>query len=188
VRTAAFFGGSFNPPHVAHEGFVRTLLEMKEIDEVWVVPCGEHMFGKSLAPFEDRLCMCRLAFGRLQGVVISEIENSLPQPNKTYDTLKVLEARFADLRFRLAVGADILAEKNSWYRYADIEREFFPVVLPRNGYNEQNFVIGQDPFLGKISSSSIRRALAKCEDVSEWLSPEVTKFIFEHKLYSSNFR
>ena len=58
----ALFGGSFNPPHKSHVAVVKHLIESKNFDEVWIIPCLAHAFGKKLAPYSDRVTMCRLAF------------------------------------------------------------------------------------------------------------------------------
>src|SRR6266542_5543401 len=57
----AFFGGSFNPPHVAHQLVALYVLETEPLDELWFVPCWKHPFDKALAPYAERLQMCRLA-------------------------------------------------------------------------------------------------------------------------------
>lgn len=70
----AVFGGSFNPPHVGHVLGVVYALSTAPIDEVLVVPVYRHPFAKPLAPFADRLEMCRLALGWLPRVTISRVE------------------------------------------------------------------------------------------------------------------
>ncbi len=57
----AVFGGSFNPPHVAHQFVALYVLETAGVDELWLVPCAKHTFEKLLAPFSHRLRMCELA-------------------------------------------------------------------------------------------------------------------------------
>jgi len=57
----AIYGGSFNPPHVAHQLAALYVLETQPVDELWFVPCFKHPFEKALESFEDRLEMCRRA-------------------------------------------------------------------------------------------------------------------------------
>src|SRR5258706_10381140 len=61
----AIFGGSFNPPHVAHQLVALYVLETQPIDELWIVPTYAHPFGKDLAPYDDRIAMCELAVAAL---------------------------------------------------------------------------------------------------------------------------
>jgi nicotinate-nucleotide adenylyltransferase len=57
----AVYGGSFNPPHVAHQLALTYVLATAQVDEVWMVPTFKHPFDKALAPFSDRAKMCELA-------------------------------------------------------------------------------------------------------------------------------
>ena len=50
MTRVALFGGSFNPPHVAHQLVALYVLETQPVDELWFVPVYEHVFGKPLAP------------------------------------------------------------------------------------------------------------------------------------------
>ena len=43
----ALFGGSFNPPHVAHQLVALYVLETQPVDELWLIPCFQHPFEKS---------------------------------------------------------------------------------------------------------------------------------------------
>ena len=46
----AVFGGSFNPPHVAHVLACALVLASEDVDRVLVVPTFQHPFAKELAP------------------------------------------------------------------------------------------------------------------------------------------
>ena len=61
----AIFGGSFNPPHAAHQLVALYVLETQPIDELWLVPVFAHPFNKQLAGFDDRVAMCELAVAAL---------------------------------------------------------------------------------------------------------------------------
>src|SRR5450432_1633002 len=68
------FGGSFNPPHIAHVLAVTYVLSTAEPDLVLVVPCYRHPFAKDLCPFEHRLAMCERAMGWLPRTTVSRVE------------------------------------------------------------------------------------------------------------------
>lgn len=61
----AIFGISANPPtgNNGHLGVVKYLLQSHIFREIWVLPVYEHIYSEksSLAPFDDRLEMCRLS-------------------------------------------------------------------------------------------------------------------------------
>ena len=57
----ALFGGSFNPIHNRHIELAEKVLKDNLADQVWIVPCGNHAFNKSLAPAKDRIEMINLS-------------------------------------------------------------------------------------------------------------------------------
>src|SRR5678816_1236754 len=89
----AIFGGSFNPPHVAHMLAVVYALSTQQIERVLVVPVFQHPFAKELAPFEDRLAMARLALGWLPRTEVSTIERELGGESRTLRTIEALADR-----------------------------------------------------------------------------------------------
>ena len=55
----AVYGGSFDPPHVAHGMVASWLLWTGVVDEVWLVPSFEHPFAKDMGPWTARVAMCQ---------------------------------------------------------------------------------------------------------------------------------
>ena len=88
----AIFGGSFNPPHVAHVLAVVYALAVAPIDHVLIVPVYQHPFSKELAPFEDRLAMCEAAMGWIPGARVSDVERELGGESLTLRMLTHLSA------------------------------------------------------------------------------------------------
>jgi nicotinate-nucleotide adenylyltransferase len=131
--SVAVFGGSFNPPHVAHALAVVLVLATEEADRVLVVPAYQHPFGKPLAPFEDRVAMCELAMGWIPGVEISRVEERLGGESRTLRTLEHLASEHPDWHMRLVLGADILAEAPRWFGFHAIAKLAPPIVLARAG-------------------------------------------------------
>ena len=163
----AFFGGSFNPPHVGHVLGVVYALSTAPIDEVLVVPVYRHPFAKCLAPFADRLEMCRLALGWLPRVTISRVEEELGGESLTLTTLEHLRTSRPDLSLRLLVGADVLGDLPKWHRWDRIAELAPPLVLGRSGVpplGDHAHVPGgvpapSPPVLPHVSSTHIRAAL-----------------------------
>src|SRR5262245_40484670 len=50
-------GGAFDPVHRGHIEVAREVVRLGGLDEVWLMPCYEHLSGKRLAPAEDRVEM-----------------------------------------------------------------------------------------------------------------------------------
>jgi nicotinate-nucleotide adenylyltransferase len=177
----ALLGGSFNPPHVAHVMAAWWALATQGVREVWLLPAWRHPFGKQLAPFEDRVAMCRLAVAAIRGAHVCTAEAELagdPLCGKTARTLQHLVASHPDLRFALVVGADILPEAASWYRWDLVESLARVVVVGRQGYPG-----GEGPALPAISSTEVRERLARGEDAGALLPRRVLEYVREHRLY-----
>lgn len=153
----AVFGGSFNPPHIAHVLAVTYVASLGLCERVMVVPVHAHAFDKHLAPFSVRLRMCQEAMGFIPGVQISDIEASLPPPNYTLHMLRALSARNPDWQLRLVVGADVLGDSHKWHAWEEVCALAPPIVLGRVGYARPD---APPPVLPDVSSTRIRELLA----------------------------
>ena len=177
----ALLGGSFNPPHVAHVMAAWWALATQGVREVWLLPSYRHPFGKPLAPFEDRVELCRLAVAAIRGAHVCTAEAELaddPLCGRTARTLEHLREKHPDLDFALVVGADILPETAAWYRWDRVQALARVVVVGRQGYPG-----GTGPALPAISSTAVREALARGEDVSALVPRRVLEYARARGLY-----
>jgi nicotinate-nucleotide adenylyltransferase len=185
MTTVALFGGSFNPPHVAHQLVALYVLETHAVDALWFVPTFAHPFGKPLAPYADRVAMCELAARALGArAKVSRAEDELAHApgfvaSRTFDLIEHLAAHHAGTTFRLVIGADILAETGKWYRWDDVARRAPPIVVARPGYP------GGTGVAIDTSATRVRELLAAGDPSVEALVPaSVLRYIAEHSLYS----
>ncbi len=67
LRTVAIFGGSFDPPTIAHVQIACEIYNnFADVDEVWFVPCGDGRGDKKLrTPGLHRVKMLHLILGDL---------------------------------------------------------------------------------------------------------------------------
>ncbi len=165
-RRVAFFGGSFDPPHIGHVLATAYLLATQDIDAVLVAPVYQHPFAKSLTSFDDRMAMCRLAFGWLPNVEISDVEARLGGESLTLRTLEHLVQERPDDAFRLVIGSDVVADLPKWHRFDRIAELAPPLILPRalarpvraeGDADEETAAAAQ--VLPAVSSSEIRQAI-----------------------------
>ena len=184
----ALFGGSFNPPHVAHQMAALYVLETAPIDEIWLLPTFRHAHGKALAPFDDRLAMCELATRALGArAKVSDVERELGDESRTLRTLRTLQARFAAHIFSLVIGADLLAEVPSWYGGAELQRSVPFIVVGRSGAATGSSGAGRGGALAlpEISSTQVRAALAAGTSVEGLVPRAVLDYIYGHNLYQA---
>jgi nicotinate-nucleotide adenylyltransferase len=178
--TFGVFGGSFDPPHVAHTLLAAYALAAHPIEHVIVVPTFAHAFGKALSAFDDRVHMCELAFGDLRRVEVSSIERELPVPSLTVRTLEALAQRHAGVQLRLLIGSDLLPETNAWHDFARIAELAPPLVVQRQGHAIQL----DEPALPDVSSTEIRRRLRAGESTTGLLCPAVDSYARARDLYA----
>lgn len=157
------FGGSFHPPHVGHALVAAWLRWTDQVDEVWLVPAWSHPFGKELAPFAHRLAWCRaLADTVGPWVRVDPVEQALGGTSYTIHTLDALAEAHPHHGFRLVVGADVLPDTPRWRAWSRIEAEYAPLIVGRAGHAAVPGV----PTFPEVSSTAVRAALARGEDVS----------------------
>jgi nicotinate-nucleotide adenylyltransferase len=158
---------------------VAWILSRERFHEVLVVPCLAHPFGKVLAPFRDRLAMCRVAFKSFgRRVRVSGMETGLPGPSYTVETLRRLKAERPEREMALIVGSDVIEETDRWRDFDEVQRLAPLLVLRRPGHAG-----GAGPLFPDVSSSAIREALGRGEDVSGMVPAGVLEMIARRRLY-----
>jgi nicotinate-nucleotide adenylyltransferase len=136
----AFFGGTFDPPHLGHIAIARAALERLALDQVLVAPVGSQPLkaGYGHSGFEDRLAMVALAVSGEPGLIASSIDAPLPdgQPNYTYDTLQRLRREIvpADELFCL-LGADSFLTLRRWHQCTELLLFCNFIVAARPGFS-----------------------------------------------------
>jgi len=126
----AFFGGSFDPPHLGHLAVARAARAALELDTVLFAPVGAQPLKPqgSTAGFEDRVAMTRLAIADEPGFAVSLADAPQPSgaPNYTFETLEKLRGELGpDARLLCLMGADSFFGLRQWHRAAEI-----PFVAP----------------------------------------------------------
>lgn len=178
------YGGSFNPPHLAHVLALCLARAQagRDFEGALVVPTFQHPLSKALAPYADRVAMAEAAMGWIPGVTVSRIEEELGGESKTVRTLEELHRRMPGQPLRLLVGADILLEKDKWFAWDRIE-ELAPLyVLGRVGITHPDAPV---PHLPMLSSTVVREAAARqaWAEVAARVPASVLEYLQAHPLY-----
>jgi nicotinate-nucleotide adenylyltransferase len=126
----AFFGGSFDPPHLGHLAVARAAREALGLDSVLFAPVGAQPLKPrgSTVSFVHRLAMTRLAIAGEPGFAVSLADAPEPSgaPNYTLETLLALRAELPpESALFCLMGADSFAGFRRWHRAAEI-----PFVAP----------------------------------------------------------
>lgn len=161
ATSIAVFGGSFDPPHVAHVLTAHYVLAVGGFERVLVVPVCEHAFGKRMAPFEDRLALARACFEHDPRVEVSAVEAELPRPNYTERTLERLRELLPGARFRLVLGSDVLPETAHWHDFPRVRELAPPFVIARRGHEQPDL---PPAVLPEVSSTHVRDLLHRRQE------------------------
>src|SRR5208283_3810372 len=94
-RRVAFFGGSFDPPHLGHLAVARAAQRALGLDTVLFAPVGAQPLKPvgATASFDDRVAMTKLAIAGEPGFAISlaDAPKASGVPNYTLETLENLQ-------------------------------------------------------------------------------------------------
>ncbi len=190
------FGGAFNPPHAGHINLAREAIEQLKLRKLLIIPTYEspHKDTK-LAPFDDRMELCRRAFSDISDKCVAEIcdiERELGGISYTINTIRALKKREKDARFFLLIGGDMLFSFTEWFKYESILKEAEVCAVARGGDNFADMLefateIGRIKILPTtvvdISSTEIRGKIANGGDTAQWLPAGVRGYIEEKGLY-----
>ncbi len=193
------YGGTFSPPHLGHVGAASAFLRGMSLDRLLIIPTAipPHKEVTDFPNGEHRLALARLAFGHLPRTEVSDLEIRRAGKSYTYLTLRELSAPDTELFF--LCGTDMLLTLDTWRNpeevcalahFVMISRTSDPAVsaavLQKKGELERDYgakiTLLDAPAL-EISSTDLRKAIARDADTSRYLQPSVDAYIRQWKLY-----
>ena len=187
IRTA-LLGGTFNPLHNGHLTIARSVLEQGLADEVWmlITPCNPWKTDQQLLDDRLRYDMVAEAVKDMEGIQASDYEFKLDKPSYTANTLRHISADYPDREFILTIGADNWVKFNNWREADYIRNNYRIIVYPRQGCDITELPTGVtllDSPLEDVSSTDIRRRVAKGQPINEMVPASVARTIKELNLY-----
>lgn len=207
------FGGTFDPVHAGHLTLARYVLDHCRLDRLLFIPAPLPPHKRQpAASFAHRAAMLEAALATCpdrERMQLSLIEQDLPLPSYTIQTVEALIAHHGDHRYFLIIGGDSLLDLPHWYRTSDLLALISLIVVKRETLEETaihraiealdpTFVF--DPRGGRwtnragqtveyladvelpISSSAIRENL-RHGTVPPMLPPVILAYIERHNLY-----
>ncbi|MDR9419041.1 nicotinate (nicotinamide) nucleotide adenylyltransferase [Gracilimonas sp.] len=181
------FGGTFDPVHNGHTEIAKAFLTSGLIDELWVLltPYPPHKQKNIAASYDLRLKMLKEAFAGMKKLTISTIENELPKPSFSVQTIRYLKEINPNREFYYCMGEDSLSKFHTWKYYDQILKECDLMVARRPGVThigvekkilQSTHFVDHDPL--DISSSQIRECVSNGISIDD-LVPENVKHIIE---------
>lgn len=194
--TIGLFGGSFNPPHLAHLIVAETVRDRADLDEVWWVPARtpphkQNDGSAELVAPEHRLAMTERAVASNPAFTVETLELEREGPSYTADTIRILQERRSEDRFCLVIGSDSLAGLPDWHRPDAIVDRVELLVYPRPGVDlsgvpdrfREAATFVDVPRL-EISGTAIREDLAAGRSVRYLVPEAVRAYVDRHGLYT----
>lgn len=184
------FGGSFNPPTLAHINLAKQITEkVIGVEKVIFVPVSTKYNKKGLAPDEDRYNMLKQVCERYNNLEVSSIELDSTRQLYTIETLSKIQNDNPEKEIYFMLGTDNLKEIETWHKAQELIATFKIFVLKRDNDNMQDIIQNnellrkyKDSFIElkdidpiKLSASYIREKIKNGEDVSRISSKRDTK-------------
>lgn len=196
----AILGGAFNPVTKGHIETAQLVLDATgQFDEVWLMPCFSHLFGKDMMGAETRLEMVEIAVkadGRLKAFDY-EIRHELKGETLNCVNRLLDDPEYDNYNFSLIMGADNALTTNKWVGWEMLEKLVPFVVVPREGENieitadswfmkEPHLLVNADAPID-CSSTEVRNAFDRkdYQIAQRLLDEHVYDCIISNSLYNS---
>jgi nicotinate-nucleotide adenylyltransferase len=170
------FGGTFDPPHLAHLAASLLALKRLRLDRVWwlVTPGNPLKDTDGLAPLAERMAAAK-ALTRDPRIEVTGFEADLGV-RYSYDTVAYLRARCPAVRFVWIMGADNLRSFHRWQKWRGIA-DLVPIaVIDRLGPSLYS--------MGAIASQALARARIRESEAASLADRTPPAWVFVHGLKS----
>ena len=185
MKKLLIYGGTFDPPHLAHTQLAKKAMDYLGCEKVLFTITATSPFKKSdeQSSATDRLAMLKLAIQHSPWAEICTVELDRGETSYTIDTLETLRTIFGEnTSFSLLIGEDQAEEFDKWHRADDIEEIANIAVLAREGSTSDRFTICPMKKM-PLSSTQIRLQVKEGIAISNSVCPEVSAYITRHGLY-----
>lgn len=195
------YGGAFNPIHNGHLHIVREYIRRLSLDRVLLIPTGTSPHKAAVpdaASAEDRLAMCRLACAGEEKILVSDCEIRREGKSYTADTITWLKTQFPGDELYLLMGEDMFLTVDRWFDAPRIIKNTVLCGTPRSTDGRARMLahaeeiraahpyartqIADISFMD-VSSTMVREARHRGEDVSALVPAGVAAYMEEHGLF-----
>jgi nicotinate-nucleotide adenylyltransferase len=193
------FGGTFDPPHIAHLVLAEEALAQLELDKIlWVLtPFPPHKSQQALTPLALRVEMLAGAIADHPAFELSRVDLDRPPPHYAVDTVQILRESYPGASLAYLMGGDSLRDLPAWRWPAQFVQgcDLLGVMRRPGAAADVGAVETQLPGISvkirwiqapllEISASAIRARIANSQPYRYFLPERVYRLIFERGLYS----
>lgn len=193
-QAIGLLGGTFDPVHNGHLSIAKSFLKSGFISELWILltPDPPHKKENILNAYQERMEMLRAAFRSMDRVTISDLEESLPRPSYTIQTLEYLHEKYPQKTFYLCLGEDSVRNFKQWKDWEKILDYCELLVAQRptaDQLNPDSIIASKTHFVDhkpvETSSTEIRKRVSEGKDISNLVPDEVKQIIEQKNLYNN---
>lgn len=183
------YGGSFNPPTIAHQAIAEACLAQPECKELWIMPSGERTDKSMGVDVNHRMNLLNEFIGSFscnKSVQIETLEIEREGLTQTHVTVELLQDKYPDKEFRYIFGSDSYNTMHTWTDGLKLKENLDILIIPRDGEvvkDAPNIKILKKDIPGGISSTGVKDSLNAGKDISQFVSSGVERYIRRFKLY-----
>lgn len=201
-RFVAVYGGSFNPPTVAHKNIAKDILSLEAVDKFIYIPVGDKYEKPELINSSLRLDMVKIMVEKLKSegvdnVEVSDLEITSKELLYTIDSLRAMKKIYNDKEIAFVMGTDNLIDFENWEKPFELLEEFYFIVIERKGQRVEDiledfqflkkyankFIIVKKTSYETVSSTVIRENINNLAMIENYMDKEVLEYIDKNNLY-----
>jgi nicotinate-nucleotide adenylyltransferase len=194
-------GGTFDPIHFGHLLMAEQALEQAGLDQIWFLPAAHppHKPELKTSSFERRIDLINLAIAGYPKFQICLIEQELPAPSYTINTLDALTDKYPVHQWSLILGGDSIVDLPKWHQPRAIVKRVDLLAIQRPGFpniDQERLranlgLIDQDKLrllpiqmpLIEISSRDLRSRVEQDRSIRFMVPAAVEVYIRERRMY-----
>ncbi|MDO5716543.1 MAG: nicotinate (nicotinamide) nucleotide adenylyltransferase [Tissierellia bacterium] len=185
------YGGSFNPPTIAHILSIRYCINELQPKRFLILPTKTPPHKPSDGISDAlRLEMICHTFEEMEGVEVCSVEYHMEEPSYTYKTMEILHDTYGKIHFLM--GMDSYNTFAQWVKPDRILQFADILVLNRGGIKREDhsllksysekFVFLDNPVF-ELSSTEVRNMCKEGKDIHYFVLDSTRNFINSHKLW-----
>jgi nicotinate-nucleotide adenylyltransferase len=197
LRRIGVYGGTFDPPHLAHLALARVARDALALDELRLLPAGQpwQKAGRIRAGAAHREAMLRLLVAGEPRLVVDPRELRREGASYSVDSLRELAAERPGDELFLVIGADQFEKLDTWHDAEEIPRLSTIAVAARAGHAPTppaawagRRLRWQEIPLPRIdiASTDVRARAAAGEPLAPLVGEAVAGYIDQYQLYRAS--
>lgn len=189
-KRIGLFGGTFNPPHLAHLIIAEQVKDQLDLQSIQFLPTAKpsHKTEDESVSVEDRIEMVDLAIQDNSAFALNLTDVNRGGLTYTIDTIQELIEANPDTKYYFIIGGDSVNNLDQW---KEIEKlvdlvQFVGVERPNYLVKTNYPIIWIDVPLIDISSSQIRQKVNDGSSIHYLVPEAVNQYIEEKGLYQND--